>query len=83
MILHEKAEKSLLVITQTQITNNIDLMWEIVNEHLEAIRGTNEVPVLWCVSDTVFPKYHRVEPALDYISIDKELLVRCPMIIAS
>ena len=44
--LHENTDKSLPVITQSQITKNIDLMWEIVNEHLEAIRGTKGVPIL-------------------------------------
>ena len=69
--LHDNAEKSPPMITQTHITKNIDLVWEIVNEHLEAICSTKIMPVIWCVFDTVFPKYHRVEPALYYISIDK------------
>ena len=81
--LHDNAQKSPPVITQTQITKNIDLVWQIVNDHQEAIRGTNGVPVLWCVCDTVFPKYHRVDLALDHISIDEELVVICPMILAS
>ena len=62
--LHDNAEKSPPMITQTHITKNIDLVWEIVNEHLEAICSTKIMPVIWCVFDTVFPKYHRVEPAL-------------------
>ena len=53
MTLHENTEKSLTVITQTHITNNIDLVWEIMNDHLEAIRGTKGVTVLWCLHDTV------------------------------
>ena len=69
--LHENAEKSLPVIIQTQITKNIDFVLQIMNDHQEAIRGTNDMPVLWCVCDTVFPKYHRVDPTLDYISIDE------------
>ena len=81
--LHKNREKSPPVTTQTHITNNIDLVWEIVNEHIEAIRGKKGVPVLWYVHDTILPKDHRVEPTLDYISIDEELLARCPIIIAS
>ena len=42
-------------------------MWEIVNDHLETICGTKGVPALCCVCDAVFPKYHRFDPALDYI----------------
>ena len=40
------------------------------------------MPVLCCVCDAVFPKEHRFDPALDYIKIDKELVMRCPMILA-
>ena len=47
--LHDTMEKSLPVITQIQITKNIDLVWEIVNEHLESIHFTEGVPVLWYV----------------------------------
>ena len=64
-------EKSPPVINQIQITNKIDLVWEIINEHVEAIRGTKGVTVLWCVCDTVLPKDHRIDPTLDYISIDE------------
>ena len=71
------------MITHIQITNNIDLVWEIVNEHLESICDTKGVPVICCVHDTVFPKYHRVDPAIYYISIDEELVARCAMILAS
>ena len=71
------------MITQSQITKNIDPVWDIVNEHLEAIHVTKHMPVLWCVHDNVFTKYHRIEPVPEYIRIDKELVVRCPMILAS
>ena len=54
--LHDNAEKYLSVIAQTHITKNIDLVWEIINNHLQAIRGTKGVPILWCVLDTVFSK---------------------------
>ena len=54
--LHENAEKSLPVITQTHITKNIALVWEIVNEHLEASYCTKGVSVLWRVLDTVSSK---------------------------
>ena len=58
-------------------------MWEILNEHLENIRGTKGLPVLWCVCDTVSPEDHMIEPALYYIRIDEELMVIFPMILAS
>ena len=74
--LHENAEKSPSVITQTQIIKNIDLVWEIVNGNLDAICGTKGMLVLWCVRDTELPKYHRVDPALECISIDEELVER-------
>ena len=80
--LHENTKKSPPVITKSYITKNIDLIWEIVNEHLEATRGTKSVPVLWCARDAVFPKDHLVDPALYYIHIDEELVVGCPMILA-
>ena len=83
MNLNENAEKYSPVITQTHITKDIELVWDIMNEHLEDICGTKGVSVIWCVRDTVFSKYHRVDTALDYISIDEELLARCPIIIAS
>ena len=81
--IHDNMEKSLLVITQSQINKNIDFVWEIVNQHLEAIRGTKGVPVLWCVCDTVSPKDHTIDLALDYISIDEYLVAKCPMILVS
>ena len=83
MTFHENAEKSPTVITHIYTTNNIDLVWEIVNEHLEAICGIKGVPVFCCVHNIVFPKYHRVDPAIYYISIDEELVARCAMILAS
>ena len=58
-------------------------MWEIVNDHQEAIRGTKLVPVIRCVRDTVFPKYHRVDPALYYIIINENVVAICTMILAS
>ena len=81
--LRDNIEESLPVITQILITNNIDLVWEIVNGHLEAIYGTKVGPVLWCVYDTFPPKHHGIFPTLDYISIDEELVARFPMIIDS
>ena len=81
--IYDNTEKSLLVITHSQTTKNIDLVWEIVNEHLEDIRGTKGVPVIWCVCDTVSPKDHTIGPTLDYISIDEELVDIFPMIMVS
>ena len=37
--LNEHVENYPSVIIQSHITKNIDLSWEIVNEHLEAIHG--------------------------------------------
>ena len=71
------------MITQSQITNNIDLVWEILNGHVEAIRVTKGVTVLWCVCYTVFPKDHSIDSAIDYIRIDEDLMDRCPIILAS
>ena len=71
------------MITQSQITNNIDLVWEILNGHVEAIRVTKGVTVIWCVLDNVFPKDHSIDPAIDYIRIDEDLMDRCPIILAS
>ena len=73
--IHYNIEKSLPMIIQIQITKTIGLLWEIVNDNLEAICGTKGVSVLWFVN--------LFDPSLDYINIDEELVATCPIIIAS
>ena len=62
---------------------NVDRLWERVNEYLAGIRGHKGVPIAWCVRDTMFPKDHLIDPAIDYASLDNEMVARCPMIFST
>ena len=39
--------------------------------------------VIWCFYNNPPPKYYRVHPVIDYISINEELVTICPIILAS
>ena len=57
-------------LTDAMIKSNVDRLWERVNKYLAGIRGYKGVPITWCVRDTMFPKDHSLDPAIDYASLD-------------
>ena len=51
------------VITQFSIDNNIDVVWYLVQENLESIRGIHGVTIRLCTCTKVFPKDHQLYPS--------------------
>ena len=70
-------------LTDAMIKSNVDQLWERVNEYFTGICGYKGVPIAWCVRDTMFPKDHLLDPAIDYASLDDEMLARCPMVLTT
>ena len=62
---------------------NVDWLWECVNEYLAGICGHKGIPIAWCVLYTMFPKDHLLDPAIDYASLDNEMVSRFPMILSN
>ena len=70
-------------LTDAMIKLNVDRLWEPVNEYLAGIHGHKGVPIAWCVRETMFPKDHLIDPAINYPSLDDEMVARCPMILST
>ena len=70
-------------LTDAMFKLNVGRLWERVNEYLAGMHGHKGVPITWCVRDTMFPKDHLLEPAIDYASLDDEMVARCPMILST
>ena len=70
-------------LTDGMIKSNIDRIWERVNEYLAGIHGHKDVPIAWCVQDTMLPKDHLLGLAIDYTSLDNEMVAHFPIILST
>ena len=70
-------------LTDVMIKLNVDLLYDRVNEYLAGICGHKGVLIARCVRDTMFLKDHLLDPAIDYDSLDDEMVARFPMILST
>lgn len=80
---HNNSIMTASVSTQSLIDKDIDVVWDLIHEHLESIRGIHGVPIFWCTRTKVLPKDHLLDPYQEYLSADKDMINHCPMIMAA
>ena len=80
---HNNSIMTASVSTQSLIDKDIDVVWDLIHEHLESIRGIHGVPIFWCTHSKVFPKDHLLDSSQEYLSTDEDMINHCPMIMAT
>ena len=62
---------------------NIDVMWDLVHEHLDYICSIQGVPICWCTRTEVLPMDYILEPIQEYLSANEDMIKQCPMIMVT
>ena len=79
---HVRSEVIPPVITNRMLEKEPDHAWEFLSEHLNTVRDNNGLPLSsWCRSSLkLIPTVSEADYSNEYITLDRELVVRYPII---
>ena len=79
---HHKDQITAPVLTNRMLDKELDRTWELIDEHLSCMHDNNGTPISEWNRATVklIPKPDSEDPATDYVTFDRELIERAPII---
>ena len=77
-----RGELTPTVITNIMLEMEPDIQWELLCEYLNILRDNNGLPLsAWCrESSKLISTMSGANPSDEYITLDRDLVVRAPMI---